>query len=102
MGLSDRPRQFAETLLNVATNSLKNIGRHRALLWYWSIQRMAIMACPAMEAGATWRNAPKVVHTIEALENSVILQVSTPELHAVVRIQDRYGRPVEVPPSTAD
>jgi mannose-6-phosphate isomerase len=46
----------------------------------------------ALEPGATWRNAPRVVHTIEALEDSIILEVSTPELHDVVRIEDRYGR----------
>jgi mannose-6-phosphate isomerase len=45
-----------------------------------------------LEQGATWRNAPGVVHTFEALEDSVILEVSTPELHDVVRIEDRYGR----------
>jgi mannose-6-phosphate isomerase-like protein (cupin superfamily) len=56
----------------------------------------------ALEPGAAWRNAPKVVHTIEALEDSVILEVSTPELHDVVRIQDRYGRPVEAPTATED
>lgn len=48
-----------------------------------------------LEPGAAWRNAPGVVHTIEALEDSVILEVSTPELHDVVRVQDRYGRPTE-------
>ncbi len=47
-----------------------------------------------LEPGAVWRNAPSVVHTIEALEDAVILEVSTPELHDVVRIEDRYGRPV--------
>jgi mannose-6-phosphate isomerase len=47
-----------------------------------------------LEPGATWRNAPGVVHTIEALEDSVILEVSTPELHDVIRIEDRYGRAI--------
>jgi len=51
----------------------------------------------ALEPGAAWRNEPGVVHTIEALEDSVILEVSTPELHDVVRIEDRYGREVEAP-----
>jgi mannose-6-phosphate isomerase len=55
-----------------------------------------------LEPGAVWRNAPGVVHTIEAIEDSVILEVSTPELHDVVRIQDRYGRPVEAPTATND
>ncbi len=57
----------------------------------------ATMRRRVLEPGAAWRNAPKVVHTIEALEDSVILEVSTPELHDVVRIEDRYGRPVEAP-----
>jgi mannose-6-phosphate isomerase len=48
-----------------------------------------------LEPGAAWRNAPQVFHTIEALEDSVILEVSTPELHDVVRVEDRYGRAVQ-------
>jgi mannose-6-phosphate isomerase len=42
--------------------------------------------------GAVWRNEAGVVHTIEAIEDSVVLEVSTPELEDVVRLADRYGR----------
>jgi mannose-6-phosphate isomerase len=42
--------------------------------------------------GTAWRNTPRVVHTIEALDDAVIVEVSTPELDDVVRIEDRYGR----------
>jgi mannose-6-phosphate isomerase len=35
---------------------------------------------------------PGDVHRMEALEDSVILEVSTPELDDVVRLEDRYGR----------
>jgi mannose-6-phosphate isomerase len=42
--------------------------------------------------GEAWRNEPGVVHSIEALEDSVVLEVSTPQLEDVVRLQDRYGR----------
>jgi mannose-6-phosphate isomerase len=42
--------------------------------------------------GAAWRNRPKVVHTIEALEDSIVIEVSTPEVEDVVRLADRYGR----------
>ncbi len=42
--------------------------------------------------GDVWRNEPNVVHTIEAIEDSVVLEVSTPELDDVVRLNDRYGR----------
>ena len=43
-------------------------------------------------AGFTWRVEPGTVHTIEALEDSDVLEVSTPHLDDVVRLQDRYGR----------
>jgi mannose-6-phosphate isomerase len=45
-----------------------------------------------LSAGGTWRNAPGEVHTIEALEDCEILEVSTPELDDVVRLTDIYGR----------
>jgi len=35
---------------------------------------------------------PDTVHRMEAVEDSVILEVSTPELDDVVRLEDRYGR----------
>src|SRR5882762_6772307 len=38
--------------------------------------------------GDAWRNEPNVVHTIEAIEDSVVLEVSTPELDDVVRLDD--------------
>ncbi len=36
--------------------------------------------------------APGTVHRMEALEDSILLEVSTPELDDVVRLEDRYGR----------
>jgi mannose-6-phosphate isomerase len=42
--------------------------------------------------GHAWRVEPGVVHSIEAIEDSVVLEVSTPHLDDVVRLQDRYGR----------
>jgi mannose-6-phosphate isomerase len=42
--------------------------------------------------GDAWRNFPGQVHTIEALEDSEVLEVSTPELDDVVRLSDDYGR----------
>lgn len=35
---------------------------------------------------------PGIVHRMEAVENSIYLESSTPELDDVVRIQDEYGR----------
>ncbi|HVV90185.1 MAG TPA: cupin [Solirubrobacterales bacterium] len=45
-----------------------------------------------IEPGTSWRNEPGVVHTIEAIEDSTVLEVSTPELDDVVRLSDLYGR----------
>jgi mannose-6-phosphate isomerase len=42
--------------------------------------------------GFSWRVEPGVVHTIEALEDSVVIEASTPQVDDVVRLQDRYGR----------
>jgi mannose-6-phosphate isomerase len=42
--------------------------------------------------GGSWRNEPGVVHSLEALEDSTVLEVSTPQLDDVVRLSDRYGR----------
>lgn len=42
--------------------------------------------------GDNWRNEPGVVHSIEALEDSTVIEVSTPQLDDVVRLSDRYGR----------
>jgi mannose-6-phosphate isomerase len=45
-----------------------------------------------IEPGHSWRNEPGMVHSIEALEDSVVFEVSTPQLDDVVRLSDRYGR----------
>lgn len=45
-----------------------------------------------LEPGVRWRNTPGVVHTIEAIEDATVLEVSTPQLDDVVRLDDRYGR----------
>jgi mannose-6-phosphate isomerase len=45
-----------------------------------------------LEPGAVWRNVPGEVHTLEAIEDSDVLEVSTPEVDDVVRLSDSYGR----------
>jgi mannose-6-phosphate isomerase len=42
--------------------------------------------------GFAWQVEPGTVHTIEALEDSDVLEASTPQVDDVVRLQDRYGR----------
>ena len=43
-------------------------------------------------AGACFRYQPGTVHRLTALEDTTILEVSTPHLDDVVRLEDRYGR----------
>ena len=42
--------------------------------------------------GHSFRLKPGVVHRWRALEDSIVLEASTPELDDVVRLEDRYGR----------
>lgn len=42
--------------------------------------------------GHQWRNRPGEIHTIQAIEDADVLEVSTPHLDDVVRLQDAYGR----------
>jgi mannose-6-phosphate isomerase len=35
---------------------------------------------------------PRTIHRVTAIEDTTILEVSTPELGDVVRLEDRYGR----------
>ena len=45
-----------------------------------------------ISAGAAFRYRPGTVHRITALEDTTILEVSTPHLDDVVRLEDLYGR----------
>ena len=43
-------------------------------------------------AGESFRVPPKTMHRMEAVENCRLIEVSTPELDDVVRVEDDYGR----------
>jgi mannose-6-phosphate isomerase len=45
-----------------------------------------------MLPGQCVTNRPGDIHRMEALEDSVFLEVSTPDLDDVIRLEDRYGR----------
>jgi mannose-6-phosphate isomerase len=42
--------------------------------------------------GGCFHFLPGTVHRVTALEDTTIIEVSTPELDDVVRLEDRYGR----------
>jgi mannose-6-phosphate isomerase len=52
-------------------------------------------ATPSSEVvgrGAAFRIRPGTVHRVAALDDTLILEVSTPHLDDIVRLEDRYGR----------
>jgi mannose-6-phosphate isomerase len=42
--------------------------------------------------GAAFHFRPGTVHRVTALEDTTILEVSTPEIDDIIRLEDRYGR----------
>jgi mannose-6-phosphate isomerase-like protein (cupin superfamily) len=45
-----------------------------------------------IEHGDAFRYRPGTVHRVTALEDTLVVEVSTPHLDDVVRLEDRYGR----------
>jgi mannose-6-phosphate isomerase len=45
-----------------------------------------------LRAGEAFHIAPRTIHRMEAIEDTDVAEVSTPELDDVVRLEDRYGR----------
>jgi mannose-6-phosphate isomerase len=52
----------------------------------------AVLHEEVISAGAAFRYRPGTVHRVTALEDTTILEVSTPHLDDVVRLEDLYGR----------
>jgi mannose-6-phosphate isomerase len=52
----------------------------------------AILNTEIVSAGACFRYRPGTVHRVSAIEDTTILEVSTPHLEDVVRLEDAYGR----------
>ena len=45
-----------------------------------------------ISAGAAFHYEPGTAHRVTAIEDTTILEVSTPHLDDVVRLEDAYGR----------
>ena len=52
----------------------------------------ALLNEEVISAGAAFRYRPGTVHRVTAIEDTTILEVSTPHLDDVVRLEDLYGR----------
>ena len=51
-----------------------------------------VLASEVVGAGASFRLPPGTVHRVRAVEDATIIEVSTPQLEDVVRLEDAYGR----------
>ena len=51
-----------------------------------------VLSQEVIAAGACFRFRPGTVHRVTAIEDTTILEVSTPHLDDVVRLEDLYGR----------
>jgi mannose-6-phosphate isomerase len=51
-----------------------------------------VLSEEVVSAGSCFHYPPGTVHRVTALEDTMILEVSTPHLDDVVRLEDQYGR----------
>ena len=69
----------------------ETIYLHAGLILF-EIQEGEKLVQREMRPGERVHITAKTVHRMTAIEDSDIFEVSTPELHDVVRLEDRYGR----------
>jgi mannose-6-phosphate isomerase-like protein (cupin superfamily) len=58
----------------------------------FEVERNGQLTSREMSPGEAFHVTPGTVHRMTAIEDCDVLEVSTPELDDVVRLQDRYGR----------
>ena len=58
----------------------------------FEIERNGKLTKQVMQPGDSVHVTPKTVHRMTAIEDCDVLEVSTPEIDDVVRLEDRYGR----------
>jgi mannose-6-phosphate isomerase-like protein (cupin superfamily) len=62
------------------------------LVWALRTQTNDETVSRPFKAGESVHIPPGLIHQIEAIEDSDVLEASTPELDDLVRLEDRYGR----------
>ncbi len=95
--------QYVGKVLFVAAGHSLSLQFHREKDESWYVQSgrarlelgevgQAVLNEEVITAGAAFRYRPGTVHRVTALEDTTILEVSTPHLDDVVRLEDKYGR----------
>jgi len=95
--------QYVGKVLHVRAGHSLSLQFHREKDESWYVESgraelelgdagQAVLSREVVTAGACFRYRPGTVHRVTALEDTTILEVSTPHLEDVVRLEDRYGR----------
>ena len=98
--------QYCGKLLFVRAGESLSLQFHREKDESWYVQEgraklelgeigQAVLRTEVVVRGAAFRYRPGTVHRVTALDDTLILEVSTPHLDDVVRLDDRYGRVAE-------
>ena len=98
-----RTDDYAGKLLVVRAGSSLSLQFHREKEESWYVLEgraevelgeagRAVLQKEVVSAGAAFHFPPGTVHRVRALEETTILEVSTPQLDDVVRLEDEYGR----------
>ena len=73
-----------------------NVKDETIFLWsgrlLFEIEVDGVLTKRDMQPGEAVHVTPKTVHRMTAIEDADVFEASTPELHDVVRLEDRYGR----------
>jgi mannose-6-phosphate isomerase len=95
--------QYVGKILFVRAGESLSLQFHREKDESWLVQQGraklelgaagdAVLDEEVIGSGASFRFRPGTVHRLTAIEDTTIIEVSTPELDDVVRLEDRYGR----------
>ena len=94
---------YAGKILFVKAGESLSLQYHREKDESWYVQEgrarlelgevgAAALSEEVVGPGAAFHYTPGTVHRVTALEDTVVLEVSTPHLDDVVRLEDSYGR----------
>jgi mannose-6-phosphate isomerase len=94
---------YCGKLLFIAAGHSLSLQFHREKDESWFVQSgraklelgevgASVLSEEVIAPGVAFRYRPGTVHRVTALEDTTILEVSTPQLDDVVRLDDAYGR----------
>jgi mannose-6-phosphate isomerase len=98
-----KAEEYAGKLLFVRAGQALSLQFHREKDESWYVLEgkaelelgeagQAVLTREVVGSGTAFRFRPGTVHRVTAIEDTTILEVSTPQLDDIVRLEDSYGR----------